>query len=181
VSAGFRKLGETEIYRGHVIAVGHGRFEAPDGTEFDRDLVHHPGAVSVVPLLDDGRVVLVRQYRAPLDEFVLELPAGKRDVAGEPPEITAARELEEEVGYRAGRLDKLCEFFNSPGFTDEWSHVYLATDLEEAPTAAQGPEEEHMTIEHVPLSAVPALIAAGELTDGKTIIGLLLTRERLGS
>ena len=174
----FRKVDEREIYSGYVISVASGTFEAPDGTTFERDVVHHPGAVSVVPLLDDGTVLLVRQYRAPVDRFLLEIPAGKRDVSGEPPEVTAHRELEEEVGYRAGRMDKLCEFFNSPGFADEWSHVFLARSLTPCAVDAQGVEEEHMTIEQVPLASVPALIAAGELRDAKTIIGLLLTLQR---
>ena len=85
--------------------------------------------MSVVPLLDDGRVVLVRQYRAACDRHLLEIPAGKRDVAGEPPEQAARRELAEEVGYRAGRAAGLARFYNSAGFSDEFSHVFLARDL----------------------------------------------------
>jgi len=178
----FRKLSEKEIYRGSLISVGAGTFEAPDGSTFERDLVHHPGAVSVVPVLDDGiSVLLVSQYRAALDADVLEIPAGKRDVEGEPPETTAERELAEEVGMRAGRLQKLAEFYNSPGFCDEHSFVFLALDLEPVPLSAQSPEEEHMTIERVPLDAVPRLIAAGELVDAKSIIGLCLAREALMS
>jgi len=178
----FRKLSEKEIYRGSLISVGAGTFEAPDGSTFERDLVHHPGAVSVVPVLDDGiSVLLVSQYRAALDVDVLEIPAGKRDVEGEPPEMTAERELAEEVGMRAGRLQKLAEFYNSPGFCDEHSFVFLALDLEPVPLSRQSPEEEHMTIERVPLDAVPRLIAAGELVDAKSIIGLCLAREVLMS
>jgi len=180
VSQGFRKVGEREIHRGYVISVGAGSFVGPDGEPFSRDIVHHPGAVSVVPVFDDATVVLVRQYRAALDAFLLEIPAGKRDVADERPEITAHRELVEEVGLRAGRLEKLCEFYNSPGFCDEWSHVFLARELGEAAAEAQGIEEQHMSIERVALADVPAMILAGELRDAKTIIGLLMARERLG-
>jgi ADP-ribose pyrophosphatase len=177
----FSKLDERAIYEGHVISLGVGRFAAPDGDTFEREVVHHPGAVSVVPLLDDRRVVLVRQYRAAIEGDLLEIPAGKRDVADEPPEVTAHRELAEEVGYRAGRMELLGRFYNSPGFSDELSFTYLARDLEHVGTSTVGPEEAHMTIEHVPLADVPARIAAGDLVDAKSIIGLLLARERVGT
>ena len=87
--AGFGKVDEREIHRGYVISTAVGTFVAPDGTQFERDLVHHPGAVSVVPLLEGGTVILVRQYRAPIDDYLLEIPAGKRDVAHEEPIVTA--------------------------------------------------------------------------------------------
>jgi ADP-ribose pyrophosphatase len=175
----FAKRGEREIHRGHVISVGVGTFVAPDGTEFERDVVHHPGAVSVVPLLDDGTVILVRQYRAPLEIDLLEIPAGKRDVAGEEPVVTAGRELAEEVGMLADHIELLAEFFNSPGFSDEHSYVYLARGLRETSIQRDGIEEQSMQIEHIPLEKVPSLIRAREITDAKTIIGLMLARERL--
>ena len=176
----FRKRAEREVYRGSLIAVGVGEFEAPDGETFTRDLVHHPGAVSVVPVTVDGDVVLVRQYRAAIDRDLLEIPAGKRDVDGEAPDVTARRELEEEVGLRAGRLELLAEFYNSPGFCDERSYVYLARDLTDVDIAAASIEERHMTVERVSLDDVPALIARADIVDAKTIIGLALARERLG-
>jgi 8-oxo-dGTP pyrophosphatase MutT (NUDIX family) len=175
----FRKLDETEVARGPVIQVGVARFAAPDGTEFERQIVHHPGAVVVVPLLDRRTVVLVRQFRAAVDAELLEVPAGKRDVAGEAPEATAARELAEEIGYRPGRLRLLARFYNSPGFSDELSHLYLAEELEEVGREAAGIEEGHMSVHQIDLDAVPGLIATGEIVDAKTIIGLTLTREHL--
>ena len=178
----FRKVDEEIVFEGHLISVAKGTFEDPSSERFERDVVHHPGAVSVVPVFEDeGTVLLVRQYRAAVDRVLLEIPAGKRDVDGEDPEVTAARELEEEVGMRAGRLEKLAEFFNSPGFCDEHSFVYLATGLEETAISAQGVEEQHMTIETVALADVPRLIARGELTDAKSIIGLTLAREALAT
>ncbi len=131
-----------------------------------------------MPVVDE-EVILVRQYRAAIDRLLLEVPAGKRDVSDEPVEITAHRELEEEVGMRAGSMVKLAEFYNSPGFCDEHSFLFLATDLTPCATDFQGHEEQFMTIERVPLDDLPALIASGDLTDGKSIIALSLAREHL--
>ena len=169
------------MHEGPVITVAVGTFEAPDGTRFERDVVHHPGAVSIVPVTDDGEVVLVNQYRAALDRELLELPAGKRDVADEPPETTARRELAEEVGMEAGRVELLAEFHNSPGFCDEHSWVFLGRDLVDCATDLQGFEEQHMTVVRVALDEVPLLISTGRITDAKTIIGLCLARERIAS
>ena len=141
-------------------------------------MVHHPGAVVVVPVVD-GDVILVRQYRAAIDRELLEVPAGKRDVSDEPVELTAHRELEEEVGMKAASLVKLAEFYNSPGFCDEHSFLFLATDLTPCATDFQGHEEQHMTIERVPLDSLADLVASGDLTDGKSIIALSLAREHL--
>jgi ADP-ribose pyrophosphatase len=178
--SGFRHLGDTVVHSGAVITLCRSEFESPDGERFERDVVRHPGAVSVVPVLDDGTVVLVRQYRAALDRMVLEIPAGKRDVADEPLETTAHRELVEEVGLRAGRLERLATFHNSIGFSDEESHVFLGTELSEAPMDRQGIEEAHMEVVRVPLADTPAMIAAGEITDAKTVIGLTLALARVG-
>jgi ADP-ribose pyrophosphatase len=173
----FRKAGEEVVYRGSLISVARGTFVDPSGIEFTRDVVHHPGAVSVVPVVDEGNAVLmVRQYRAAVDRDLLEIPAGKRDVDGEPVELTARRELEEEIGMRAGRLERLGEFYNSPGFCDEHSFVFMALDLVPGATSAQGVEEQHMTVEQVSFEEVPGLIARGALIDAKSIIGLSLAR-----
>jgi ADP-ribose pyrophosphatase len=178
--SGFRRVGEEPVYKGSLISVAHGVFADPAGGQFRRDVVHHPGAVSVVPVVDDGAsVLLVRQYRAAVDRNLLEIPAGKRDVDGEPVDHTARRELEEEVGMRAGRLELLAEFYNSPGFCDEHSFVFMALDLEPCAASAQGIEEQHMTIQRVAFDDVPALIAGRDLVDAKSIIGLLLARDAL--
>lgn len=182
MSAGFRKLSEQRIHTGDRISLGRGVFESPDGERFERDVVHHPGAVAVVPIVDDGAaVLLVRQYRAPVDAEMLEIPAGLRDVEGEPPIDTARRELIEEVGMRAGRIERLCEFHNSPGFCDEVVHVFAAFDLEPCDNDLQGIEEAHLTVVRVALDDVPDMIASGRLTDAKSVIGLTLVREQLRS
>lgn len=172
--SGFRHLDDELLQEGHVISLYRSRFEAPDGEVFSREVVRHPGAVSVVALLDDGDVVLVRQYRAALDAWLLEIPAGKRDVADEPLEETARRELVEEVGLFPGRLRPLARFHNSVGFSDEESHVFLGTELTEAPQDLQGIEERFMEVVRVPLVATPEMIASGDITDAKTVIGLTL-------
>jgi ADP-ribose pyrophosphatase len=179
-STEFARIDERTIYQGRIISLGVGTFSGPDGATFERDVVHHPGAVAVVPLRDDGRVVLVRQYRAPIDRLLLEIPAGIRDVDGEPPADTARRELAEETGLAAGSIELLCEFDNSAGFSDERVLVFLATELSSVEGSRQGIEEQHMTVEEIDLDEVDGLIARGELTDAKTVIGLTLAMRRLG-
>ncbi|MFN2607727.1 MAG: NUDIX hydrolase, partial [Acidimicrobiales bacterium] len=180
VAAGFRKLSEQVVFEGALITVSQATFADPSGATFERDVVHHPGAVSVVPVLDGGTsVLMLRQYRAAIDRELLEIPAGKRDVAGEDLEALAARELQEEVGRRAGSLHKLAELYTSPGFCDEHLVIYLATQLTEVAAAAQGIEERHMTVEEVALADVPGLIASGTLMDAKSIMGLTLARDAL--
>jgi 8-oxo-dGTP pyrophosphatase MutT (NUDIX family) len=162
------------VASGAVIDLAVGTFESPDGERFERDLIRHPGAVIVVPVVEDTHVLLVRQYRAAVDMDLLELPAGKRDVPGEPTEVTAGRELEEEVGRKAGRLELLGKFYNSPGFSDELSWCYLGLDLVEVGNDLQGIEEQYLTVESVALADVDGLIADGTIVDAKTIIGLSL-------
>jgi len=176
--SGFRRVSERTVYEGRIITLAVGTFAGPDGDTFERDVVHHPGAVAVVPLLDDGRVAMVRQYRGPIDRLLLEIPAGLRDVEGEAPELTARRELAEEVGLEAGSLELLCEIDNAAGFCDERYLIYLATDVREVPHARQSVEEQHMTVEHVALADLDGLIASGQLTDAKSIIGLGLAQRR---
>jgi ADP-ribose pyrophosphatase len=179
-SAKFRKLGEETLYRTNMLEMVRGTFQGPDGETFDRDIVHHPGAVIVVPLDEAAdEVVLVRQYRAPLDMELLELPAGKRDVKEEPQQLTAARELAEETGLEAGRMELIGHFYNSPGFSDEESWCFLARDLRPVPGSRHGIEEEHMTVERYSFSGVGELVRSGEITDAKTIVGLLLAQAAL--
>ncbi len=180
-SSNFRQLGEDVLHESWFRLV-RAQFEAPDGRTFSREVVRHPGAVSVVPVLDDGNtVLLVRQFRAALGTYLLEIPAGKRDVDGEDPVTTAHRELVEEVGMTAGSMEPLCEFFNAPGFADERQCLFLARDLVAVESDAQGIEEEHMTVERVSLSDLPQLMSSATIRDAKTIIGLLLARDWLAS
>lgn len=179
---GFTNLGEDEIYRGYAIRVVNASLLGPGGEPFRRDIVRAPGAVAVVPVLDGpegAEVVAVRQYRPALDQLLLEIPAGLRDKPGEPPEETARRELVEEAGFEAERLELLTVFANAAGMTDQRTYVYLAQGLRPVPSATDGVEEAYLTVERVRLADVEDLIARGDVVDAKTIIGLLLARARL--
>lgn len=180
MSTQFKKVDEVVLHRGYIFDVVRAEFVSPDGEHFSRDIVRHPGAVTVVPIDSDGRIIMVRQYRPALDQFLLEIPAGKRDVADEPPEETAQRELGEEIGMRAGRLELLGTFANAPGFSDEMSWIYLGRDLEEVPREIQGIEESHMEIERYSFDMCLAMIADGSLIDTKTVVGVSLAASRIG-
>jgi ADP-ribose pyrophosphatase len=174
----FRHLGDRLVHQGYIWHVAVGEFESPDGERFTRDIVRSPGAVAAVPLFLDGEepvVVLVRQYRAPFDEYVLEVPAGMRDIADEPTDVTAARELVEEAGLEPGRLKFLTEYYPAAGMTDSRLHLYLATDLRRVERDTHGPEEAHMDVVEMPLSSAVGMVMSGEIRDGKTVIGLLMT------
>lgn len=173
----FRVAGEQPAWAGRRIAVAIRQVAGPDGTH-EREIVHHPGAVAVAPLHDDGTVTLVRQYRAALDAEMWEIPAGLRDVPGEPTDETARRELAEETGLRAERFEHLVTFHNSPGFSDESVVVYAATGLSEVPDDRQGVEEQHMVVARVPVAEARAMVDDGRITDAKTVIALLALARR---
>jgi 8-oxo-dGTP pyrophosphatase MutT (NUDIX family) len=176
---GFSQTGEEQLFSGHLISLVRGHFRDPDGEDFDREIVRHPGAVAVVPLHDDGTVTLVRQFRAAVGRSLLEAPAGTCDVAGEDPATTARRELAEEAGLAAGRLEHLVTFYNSPGYTNQQTLVYLARELSPCATDRAGTEERFMDTQTVRLAEVTALAEAGELVDAQTLLGLELARRRL--
>ena len=179
----FRRVGVEEIYRGYVIKVTNASFEGPAGERFTRDVIYSPGAVGIIPVLDgpDGpHTLLVRQYRASIEDWLMEIPAGLRDKPGEDPAETAARELIEETGYAAERFDLLTVFLNAAGMTDQRTHLYLARDLTEVGASADGVEETYLELHRIALRDIRGMIERCELTDAKTIIGLLLALGRLG-
>ena len=165
----------TEIFRGRVFNVTVDTI-VEAGITYQREVVHHRGSAVIVPILPDGNVALVRQYRHPAVRYLLEFPAGTLN-EGEVPDMGAARELEEELGMVAGRLEKLSEFFVSPGFCEEKMWVYLATDLRE--TQQQLEPDELLSVVTLPLVEALEMVTAGEIQDAKTIIGLLLAVARL--
>ena len=176
---GFRRVSEEELLRAWLFRVDRLHLLDPDGKPFDRVVIRHPGAVTVVPVHDDGTVTLVRQYRAAVDALVLEIPAGTRDKDGEEPEATARRELAEEAGLEATRWELLIGTWNTPGVSDQHTLIYLATGLSSIPTRPQGVEEGYMTVETIHLDDVDALVADGSLRDETTVLGLYLARQRL--
>ena len=179
----FRRLGDHEVHQGHVWRVVVADFEGPDGEHFRRDIVRSPGAVAAVPLLFDAEgnpsVVLVEQYRPPYERTILEIPAGMRDVEGEPTDVTARREMAEEIGLWPGSLELLVELLPSPGMTDSVTTVYLATGCTPVERALHGPEEEHSRLWHLPLDDAVDMVLDGRIGDAKTVAGILLTERRL--
>jgi 8-oxo-dGDP phosphatase len=174
--------GSRTAYRGRLSTVRVDTVQMPDGDEVDREVVEHPSAVAVVAVDADGAVVLLSQYRHPVGQRVLELPAGKLDEAGEEPADTARRELAEEAGIGAERLEELVTFYNSSGWTDERTTVYLATGLSAVdPPDGFTPaaEEADLSVVRLPMHEAVGRARRGEIPDAKTIIGLLLAAERL--
>ena len=171
------------VHQGHVWHVAVAEFEAPDGSTFRRDIVRSPGAVGVVPVVFDVEgnpsVVVVRQYRPPYDRAIIEIPAGMRDVAGEDTADVARRELAEEAGLAAGRVELLTEIYPSPGMTDSVTSLYVATDCTPVPHDRHGPEEENMELLHLPLGDALEMVVRGDIKDAKSVVGLLLTERRL--
>lgn len=152
----------------------------PDGDQADREIVEHVSAVAVVPLLADGSVALLRQYRHAVGQYLLEIPAGILDVDGEAEVDAAQRELAEEIGMRAGRLEHVTTIHNSAGWSTEQTHVFLGRDLEDAarPDGFQLEHEEaDMEIVRMSLEAAVEAVRAGEITDAKTVVGLLLATQ----
>ncbi|HEX8844905.1 MAG TPA: NUDIX hydrolase [Pyrinomonadaceae bacterium] len=169
-------LSTEEIYHGRIIDVSVYTVRE-QGVTYKREVVHHPGGAGVVAVFDDRTIALVRQYRQPPVRYVLELPAGRLSPP-ERPEECAARELEEEIGVRAGRLEKLTEFFTTPGFCEEKLWIYLATDLAETQQNLEG--DELLEIVRVSFTRAFEMISDGEIEDAKTIIGVMLASQRLG-
>ena len=177
-STSFSVVEDRLIHQGAVVGLYHREIKGPTGETYRRDFVQHPGAVAIVAV-EDGHVYLVEQYRASLDRNMIEIPAGKLDVSGEPPIETARRELEEEIGRRAGSLEPLVGIHHSAGFCDEYGHMFLAEDLTEVPQRLEGPEEEDMTVLRVPMAEAIEMVADGRITDGKSMVGLLLVARQL--
>ena len=165
-----------EIFRGRVFDVTVDTILERD-TTYKREVVHHPGSAVIVPAFPDGTIALVRQYRHPAVRYLLEVPAGTLN-RGERPEEGAARELEEELGFVAGKLLKLTEFFVSPGFCEEKMWLYLATEMTQ--TEQQLEDDELLDVVRLPLSQALEMITDGEIEDAKTIIGLMLAAPHLG-
>lgn len=159
-----------KIYDGRVISVAVHDVQLPDGTHAKRELVQHPGAVAIVALAPRRKVLLVRQFRIAAGKVLSEIPAGTL-YPDEPPATCAIRELQEETGYKPGKLESLGGFYVAPGYTTEYIHLYLATDLTES--RLDGDADEFIEVQQVPLRTALAMIERGDIVDGKSITGLL--------
>lgn len=164
-------LSTETIYDGRLFKVIKERVRLHNGRESAREIVVHPGAVALVVVDNQGRLVMVRQYRRATDAVLLEIPAGTRE-AGEDAETCARREVQEETGYEAGKVERLGGFYSAPGFCTEFLECFLLTDLTEA--QAGGDEDENIEIEHLTFEQALAGIRNGEIKDAKSIAGILM-------
>ena len=168
------KVDSKTVYEGRVFDIHVDTIREGDA-EYKREIVAHHGSAVIVPVFDDGTVALVRQYRHPAGKYLLEVPAGTLNV-GEAPEAGALREVEEEIGFRAGKIEKLSEFYVSPGFLTEKMFLYLATDFTE--TSQNLDDDEFVEIVRLPLKKAVEMASGGEIEDAKTIVGILLAASR---
>jgi len=168
-------LATRSIYDGKIFDVVESEIRHDD-VQYKREIVIHKGSAVIIPVFADGTVALVRQYRYAAEKFLLEVPAGTLN-KNEDPQLGAERELEEEIGVRAGKVEKLTEFYVSPGFLTEKMHLFLATDL--TPTKQNLEVDEILTVERLSFSDAFALIRRGEIEDAKTIIGLMFAGSRM--
>lgn len=170
-------VGTEQIYKGRIVNLFVHEVALPDGKHSKREVVKHPGAVAVVALDDQQRVLLVRQFRLPAAQVLREIPAGTLEPNEDAAEC-AARELQEETGYKPLKLEAMGGFFVAPGYTTEYIHLFFATQLRES--RLESDTDEFIEADHVPLVEALAMIEQGEIIDGKSVTGLLRVARRLG-
>ncbi|TKD69928.1 NUDIX domain-containing protein [Pseudalkalibacillus hwajinpoensis] len=166
-----KTLHSETIYEGRIINVRVEDVELPNGKQSKRELIDHPGAVAVIAITSDNKVLAVRQYRKALGKAIVEIPAGKLE-PGEKPEVTAVRELEEETGYTCEALDKIISFYTSPGFANELVHLYVAKGLEKKGEQAAD-EDEFLDVLHLSLEEMEEMLKKEEIHDAKTAYALM--------
>jgi ADP-ribose pyrophosphatase len=172
----FELIHSEQVYQGKAFDVRRDRVRAPDDQVLVLDIVAHVGAVTILPLDEQDRIWFVRQYRHAAGQVLLELPAGTLE-KGEAPEACARREIREETGLAAGRIEKVGEFFLAPGYSTEYMHVFLATDL--SPEPLPGDADEFLSVAAIPVDQVKRMVASGEIKDAKSLAALALVSERL--
>lgn len=173
--SGEGKLSTRRVYDGKVLALDVDEVLEPGGVRVTREVVRHRGSVAALPVTEDGSLILVRQFRYAVGEALWELPAGRLD-RGETPEAGVQRELREEIGQRAGRLEKIAFFYTTPGFCDEAMHLFRATGL--VSDRAPADDDERIEIGTFTLDQAGAMIATGALREGKTLVAVLLELDR---
>ena len=174
----YELIQSNTIYQGRVFSLRKDEVRLPNGEVAQLDIVAHPGAVVLLPVDEAGRIWFIRQYRHPAGEVLLELPAGTME-AGEAAESCALREIREETGMSAGRIQKIGEYFLAPGYSTEFLHIYLARDLK--PDPLQGDADEFIETEPIPIDEAFALAEGGQIRDAKTLATLLMARAHLYS
>lgn len=172
----FETLSKEIVYRGKAFDVHRDQVRLPNGQVAFLDIVEHPGAVTLLPIDSQDRILFVRQYRHAAGLDMLELPAGTLD-EGEDPEACAYREVREETGMSAGKLRRIGGFLLAPGYSTEYMYIYLATDLH--PNPLQGDDDEFISVEHITLNKVPELISQGVIQDAKSLAALHLAQPHL--
>lgn len=178
-----KTLNTTSIYQGKIISVEVAEVELPNGKRAVRELVRHPGAVAIIPFTDEGRLVLVRQFRKPLDKEIFEIPAGKLE-KGEDPSVTAQRELVEETGYHAEKMRLVTSFYTSPGFADEILYIFEAEGIKEGQKRTE--EDEFVETYIFTLEEALDLMASQKIHDAKTAFAIMywqnkILNQKLGS
>lgn len=163
-----KTLHSEEIFSGKVISLHLQDVELPNGKQSKREIIKHPGAVAILAITDDQKIVMVEQFRKALERTIVEIPAGKLE-KGEEPSLCARRELEEETGYECENLDLLTSFYTSPGFADEIVHVYLATGLTKKENSAALDEDEFVNLEELTLEEALRYVEEQKIYDAKTI------------
>lgn len=164
-----KTMKSDKLYEGKLLNLRVDTVELPDKKYSKREVIEHPGGVGIIPVTEDDSIILVKQYRKAVERFLLEIPAGKLELNEEPRE-TAQRELKEETGYEAGRMEYLLEFYTSPGFTNEKIYLFLATDLIEG--EANPDSGEFIEYEKHKIDDLIKMVERGEIKDSKTIIGI---------
>lgn len=172
-----QRIHSETVFSGRIFEVRRDALQTADGLRYEREVVHHPGAVAIAPIDADGNVLMVRQYRHAAERSLLEIPAGVLE-SGESPDAAAQRELQEEVGFASRNLRALGGLYMSPGFCDEFIYIYIAKDL--IPSELPGDEDEDITVERVPMERAERLIRLGEIQDAKSVAALLMARHLFG-
>ncbi|GGE54269.1 NUDIX hydrolase [Priestia taiwanensis] len=174
-----KTIATTPIFTGRVISLQVDEVELPDGKKGKREIVKHPGAVAIIAMTDEGKLVLVEQFRKAMERTLMEIPAGKLE-PGEEPIVTAGRELEEETGYVCEEMEHVTSFYTSPGFADEYIHIFEAKGLRKKENAASLDEDEFVELLEVTLEEAAVLMKEGKIHDAKTVYALqyLLLKNR---
>lgn len=167
-----KTINTTSIYEGKVVDLRVDEVSLPNGKTAKRELIKHPGAVAVIPITKDNKIVLVEQFRKPLEKSLVEIPAGKVEI-DEAPEVTARRELEEETGYTSNELSFVTSFYTSPGFADELMHIYITDELEKMDTQPESDEDEFVEVLELTLEEAKELVEQERIHDAKTNYAIL--------